>query len=252
MSSYNESNIDCWLSRINKVESLCKIPNFKSFSRMEKVKNTYKTKMQSIFDRFYLDQINEFKTSESDELNHNKLRMYATLKGSFKREPYIDLVQSRNQRSWISRLRCSAHHLEIEKGRWNNVPLSDRVCSVCSSGEIGDEYHLVMKCSVFNLKRACFIGKMNSILPGFSNLTNLAKFKTMLCPTVPAACKVTNQFIRILFLARDKLAEGVNMAELSYPTLPVPSQLNDSMDVLSDVGDEWDNYSSDIDISFET
>ena len=36
------------------------------------------------------------------------------------------------------------------------------------------------------------------------------------------------------------------MAELSYPTLPVPSQLNDSMDVLSDVGDEWDNYSSDI------
>ena len=70
MSSYNEFNIDCWLSRINKVESLCKIPNFKSFSRMEKVKNTYKTKMQSIFDRFYLDQINEFKTSESDELNH--------------------------------------------------------------------------------------------------------------------------------------------------------------------------------------
>ena len=74
----------------------------------------------------------------------------------------------------------------------------------------------------------------------------------MLCPTVPAACKVTNQFIRILFLARDKLAEGVNMAELSYPTLPVPSQLNDSMDLLSDVGDEWDNYSSDINISFET
>ena len=55
----------------------------------------------------------------------------------------------------------------------------------------------------------------------------------------------------MLFLARYKLAQGVNMAELSYPTLPVPSQLNDSMEVLSDVGDEWDNYSSDIDISFE-
>ena len=120
MSSYNGSNIDYLLSRINSFESW-------SFSRMEKVKNTYKTKMQSIFDRFYLDQINEFKTSESDELNHNKFHMYATLKWSFKREPYIDLVQCRNQRSWLSRLPCSAHHLEIEKGRWNNVPLSDHM-----------------------------------------------------------------------------------------------------------------------------
>ena len=44
ISSYNESHIDCWLNRINKVESLCKIPYLKSFSRIEKVKNTHKTK----------------------------------------------------------------------------------------------------------------------------------------------------------------------------------------------------------------
>jgi hypothetical protein len=191
--------------------------------------------MQSIFDRFYLDQINVFKSSKDDELNHNKLRMYATLKGSFKREPYIDLVQSRNQRSWLSRLRCSAHHLEIERGRWNNIPVSDRCCTSCQSGEVGDEFHFAMKCSVFNVKRACYIGKMSSILPGFNTLSSNDQFKTMLCPTSAAACKVTNQFLRIMFLARDKLSEGVNMAELTYPALPVHSYATDSFEVLSDL-----------------
>ena len=213
------------------------------------MKTAFKRRMQSIFDRFYLDQINEFKPSSNDNLNHNKLRMYATLKGSFKREPYIDLVQSRNQRSWLSRLRCSAHHLEIEKGRWNKIPVNDRVCTLCQSGEIGDEYHFAMKCPVFNVKRNCFIGKMNSIIPGFNSLNSIDQFKTMLCPTVSAACKVTNQFLRIMFLARDKLLEGVNMSEISYPTLPVPNNLNDSFGLLSDVEDEWDQYSSDLENS---
>ena len=218
MNMYVESDIDCWLNRICKVEKLFKIPQLPSFSRTESVKKSIKQKMQSIFDRFYLDQINAFKPSNSDDLNHNKLRTYATLKGSFKREPYIDLVQSRNQRSWITRLRCSAHNLEIEKMRWSSVPVADRCCSVCHSGDIGDEFHFAMKCSVFNTKRAYFIGKMTSILPGFNLLTSEDQFKTMLCPSVSAACKVTNQFLRIMFVARDKLAEGVNMSELTYPT----------------------------------
>ena len=106
------------------------------------------------------------------------------------------------------------------------------------------------KCSVFNTKRACFIGKMTSILPGFNLLTSEDQFKTMLCPSVSAACKVTNQFLRIMFVARDKLAEGVNMSELTYPTLPVPN-LNDSFDTMSDVGDEWDQFISESDTSLQ-
>ena len=117
---------------------------------------------------------------------------------------------------------------------------------MCQSGDIGDEFHFAMKCDVFDVKRACFVGKMNSILPGFSLLTCEDQFKTMLCPTVPAACKVTNQFLRIMFLARDKLAQGVNMSELTYPSMPVPNVINDSFDVMSDVGDEWDMLSSDL------
>ena len=251
MKIFVESAIDCWLNRIGKIENMCKITQFPSFTKTEKVKQNIKSKMQSIFDRFYLDQINAFKPSNVDDLNHNKLRTYATLKGSFKREPYFDLVQSRNQRSWLSRLRCSAHHLEIEQGRWKKVPVAARCCTVCQSGDIGDEYHFAMQCPVFNIKRACYIGKMNSILPGFILLSSDDQFKTMLCPTVSAACKITNQFFRIMFLARDKLAQGADMSDLTYPTLPVINATNDSFEAMSDVDDEWDQFNSDLEISFE-
>ena len=200
--------------------------------------------MKSVFDRFYLDQINEYKPSKDDNINHNKLRMYSTVKGCFKKEPYFDLVHSRNQRSWLTRLRCSAHNLEIELGRWNNTPLVDRACKICETGEIGDEFHFAMVCPVFSVKRACFVGKMDSVLPGFKLLTNQDKFRTMLCPTVSAACKVTNQFFRIMFLAREKLSEGHDIADLTYPTLPVPNYADYTFSELSDV-DEWDSYCSD-------
>ena len=49
-----------------------------------------------------------------------------------------------------------------------------------------------------------------------------------------------------MFVARDKLAEGVNMSELTYPTLPV-----ESFDTMSDVGDEWDQFMSDLDTSLQ-
>ena len=78
---------------------------------------------------------------------------------------------------------------------------------------------------------------MNSIIPGFRNLSTKDKFKTMLCPSVSAACKVTNQFLRIMFLARDKLAQGVDMSELTYPSLPV-NNLDESFDLMADVEDE--------------
>jgi hypothetical protein len=127
-----------------------------SYTKIEIVKTSIKRSLQSIFDRFYIDEINKCKIGD-DLQNHNKLRLYATVKGCFKREPYIDLVQSRNQRAWLSRLRCYAHHLKIEQGRWKKIPVNERICKVCNTDEVGDEYHAVMKCKIFDIKRACYL-----------------------------------------------------------------------------------------------
>ena len=177
-----------------------------------------KKRVCSTFERFWIDEINKVKIVNGS--NSNKLRFYSTLKGSFSREPYIDLVQSRNQRSFLSRLRCSAHNLEIEKLRYSRppVPATSRICKFCTSCKVGDERHFLLECDTFSVKRACFMGKMSSIIEHFSSMSNEEKLKRILCPNSTAALKVVNKFIRIMFIARDKLSEGLTLNE--YPTRP--------------------------------
>ena len=103
-----------------------------------------------------------------------------------------------------------------------------------------------MECKTFSTKRACFLGKMESISPGYKLLSKKDQFKTLLCPTKSAAAKVTNQFLRILFLARDNITNGSNIVD--YPTLPV-NQCNCEMEIQSDVEDEWESFTSILDES---
>ena len=106
-----------------------------------------------------------------------------------------------------------------------------------------------MRCSIFDVKRACFLGKMGSVIPDFKRMSSNDQLKTILCPTSAAASKIVNKFIRIMFLARDNLAEGININELSYPTLPVnsfPSNDYTDYDNFSDI-DEWDESLSKFD-----
>jgi hypothetical protein len=219
MSSLSDSGHDCWLTRVRQLEKLFSIPSLNSYTKKEAAGRIIKKRVQSVFDRFWLDEVKEEKIVNGH--NANKLRFYSTFKGSFSREPYIDLVQSRNQRSFLTRLRVSAHNLEIEKLRYSRppIPASSRICRFCSSGEIGDEKHFLMKCDTFAIKRACFLGKMSSIIPGFCNLSSDAQLNTILCPKSTAAVKVVNKFTRIMFLARDQLSEDSEL--VNYPTMPV-------------------------------
>lgn len=78
-----------------------------------------------------------------------KLRTYVNLKTNFGRENYLSLMNNSEQRRNLTRLRISCHHLRIESGRYLNIPLSDRTCLHCSSGDIEDESHFLLSCSKF-------------------------------------------------------------------------------------------------------
>ena len=106
---------DCWLSRVEKMQNLLNIPNNRIFNKgnAKNITNCLKSR----FDRLWLDSVNLTRTSQNDANDHNKLRTYRMFKGSFSKEPYIDLVRNRNQRSFLSRLRTGSHHLNIEMGR---------------------------------------------------------------------------------------------------------------------------------------
>jgi len=57
------------------------------------------------------------------------------------------------------RFRSSNHNLPIETGRYINVERKDRICQLCTSHDIGDEYHYLFICSNFKEDRDNFIPK---------------------------------------------------------------------------------------------
>ena len=233
---------DTWLSRTNKVEKLLNISvNCKKTS--DGVGKYTKQKIRSCFDIFWKEEISASKL-DKDGVGHNKLRLYSKVKSSFTREPYIDIVQSRNQRSWISRLRSSSSRLGIEIGRYKNIHLASRICKHCSTEKIDDEYHFLMFCPIFELKRACFFGKLSSIIPNFPSLSEEDKFRVILCPTSEISTKVINKYIRIMFNARDNLDNGVTKS--CYPTYTPPFDFspNDNFDQFSDIDEAEASYSS--------
>ena len=65
------------------------------------------------------------------------------------------------------------------------------------------------------------MGKMGSVNQKFSTMSDKNKLKTILCPKTTAEVKIVNKYIRIMCLARDNLSEGLDIDNLSYPTLPV-------------------------------
>lgn len=63
--------------------------------------------------------------------NSQKLEFYNTFKDSYTRSPYLDLTRKNPNRKTLVKLRISNHKLLIETGRYNNIPRSDRLCTIC-------------------------------------------------------------------------------------------------------------------------
>ena len=41
----------------------------------------------------------------------------------------------------LCKFRCRSHHLPVNNGRFIEVTQADLKCTLCKSGEVGDEYH---------------------------------------------------------------------------------------------------------------
>ena len=50
--------------------------------------------------------------------------------------------------------------MEKKWSETRSLKLEERVCSVCSSGEVEDEYHLLSKCNVFSDIRVDYINNI--------------------------------------------------------------------------------------------
>ena len=49
--------------------------------------------------------------------------------------------------------------ISVEYGRWNNIPRDLRICHLCNTEDLGDEFHYLLKSNYFNEKRKTCIDK---------------------------------------------------------------------------------------------
>ena len=206
--------MDCWLSRVEKIKTLfnikrlCGTPD-QAGLKIDKI-------IKSKFDRFYLDEINQRKIG-IDGQDHNKLRFYNKLKGSFKIEPYLVQIRNRNQRQWLSRYRTSAHNLHIETGRYTRpvTPFLERKCRYCKDDSIDNEEHFILFCGTFKIKRQCFMNRLNVLYPKFELMSYEEKLKFILCPPTIDVAKCVSKFLGIMTNTRNEIDMGLNPQDLS-------------------------------------
>ena len=111
------------------------------------------------------------------------LRTYCTFKTKFGLEVYLKCIKKYKIRSVVSKFRLSSHCLQIEKGRHqkHKQPLEERVCVHCSLAEVEDEYHLLLRCSLYNDIRDTFFTLCNNKLNyNFMGLPEETKFKIVM------------------------------------------------------------------------
>ena len=68
-------------------------------------------------------------------------------------EYYLKTLSPKNKKIFV-KFRTANHHLPVETGRWHGKSFSERLCSLCKSGQIGDEFHFILDCKPFeNLRK---------------------------------------------------------------------------------------------------
>ena len=91
-----------------------------------------------------------------------KLRTYRCIKNVKKLEDYVhNTCITKSQRSLLAKLRMGTLPLAIECGRYQQIPLENRVCQNCTQNKIEDETHFLFECDLYAQDRIKFLTSLN-------------------------------------------------------------------------------------------
>jgi hypothetical protein len=103
-----------------------------------------------------------------------KLRTYKTFKKRLKLEQYLLSEKNKEGRYLLTRIRSGTHALRIETGRWTKPKENEeeRVCRQCLSGEVENERHFILKCTVYEELREQMFESIREKTNGRFHLNN--------------------------------------------------------------------------------
>ena len=83
-----------------------------------------------------------------------KLRTYIELYDEHDHRGLVYTHLTRRQRSLVVEFKIGIMSLSIEKGRFTNVPLENRLCHICKDDLLEDEYHIILYCESLKAVRS--------------------------------------------------------------------------------------------------
>ena len=128
-----------WIITIEKLMNWYNLTN--TIDCSSKFKNASHNNSRSKFIEAWNNSVNE--------PNMAKLQFYGKIKNEFILEKYLDTLNFK-ERQAITKLRCSDHQLEIERGRYNGIMRSERTCRLCQNNDIESEEHFLMDCTFYD------------------------------------------------------------------------------------------------------
>ncbi len=81
---------------------------------------------------------------------------------------------------FLLKLRCGILPLHIERRRYTNIALENRLCEFCEKNVIEDEKHFICSCSFYNDLRNSLHLKINYTQPEFQSMSVNDTFVYML------------------------------------------------------------------------
>jgi hypothetical protein len=169
-----------WINSIKGILTSAGRPDIFNFQQRITHKSINKMIKRSLIDQF-------IQTWHTDIQKTNKGRTYFNFKRNTDFENYLTKLPL-NLSLKIFKFRTANHRFPVETGRWEGLPLEQRLCSKCNENTVGDEMHYLFKCQFYRSERSLLVDPkyitteyhfaMRSLLTttNTNELTKLAKF----------------------------------------------------------------------------
>lgn len=144
----------------------------KSINKVNDLKSTSSYKFKTTSNKYIREHFLTLWNAQKVLNSQGKLDTYCSLKSNFGLEKYLVNMTNFESRRNITRLRISAHRLNIERGRYQRISRENRKCTRCDSDTVDDEKHFVLSCSHIHDLRLLMLETAESLSVNFTSLSS--------------------------------------------------------------------------------
>ena len=113
---------------------------------------------------------------DSNLENGNKMRLYRNFKTRIRTESCVTASIPCEHRKILSKLGSSSLQIGNETGRFENVPLENRICKFCPLNEVEDEQHVLINCTLYDDLRHKLFNEIIMYVETFNDFKTLEKY----------------------------------------------------------------------------